>query len=430
MRGSRVAASERANAERATNRRLGPRPLPLHLWLAATTWLGSAAALPLLRRASRGSNRPGAKPDASPFAPLLPSLASADPDALASAVDREVRRRLDEFARGIAAYRAHPFVRASDSAPVVWREGTTRVLDYAPGATGLPLLLAPSLINRACILDLLPRRSFVRFLAASGFRPFLVDWDAPGDAERGFGLADYVLGRLSRALDATTALAGRKPALVGYCMGGLLTLPLALARPDAVAGLLLLATPWDFHAERADLARTVAAALRPWEPALAQAGELPTDALQAMFASLDPVMVVRQFRAFAALDPDSPRAEEFVALEDWLNDGVPLAGPVAGECVVGWYGENRPGNGNWTLGDLAVEPRALACPTLVVVPEQDRIVPPASALALARAIPGATTLQPALGHIGMVASARAPRTLWPALGAWLGRLAESGRGRL
>jgi poly(3-hydroxyalkanoate) synthetase len=53
------------------------------------------------------------------------------------------------------------------------------------------------------------------------------------------------------------------------------------------------------------------------------------------------------------------------------------------------------------------------------VPARDRIVPPHSALPLARAIPGARALTPSLGHIGMLASSRAPATLWPDLIAWI-----------
>src|SRR6185503_16584131 len=101
-------------------------------------------------------------------------------------------------------------------------------------------------------------------------------------------------------------------------------------------------------------------------------------------------------------DPASQRARDFVALEDWLNDGVPLAGPVAAECLEGWYGENRPGRGAWTLDGVRVDPAALAVPALAVIPEQDRIVPPASATALSRALPRVDTLTPSLGHIGMM----------------------------
>ena len=37
----------------------------------------------------------------------------------------------------------------------------------------------------------------MRFLGAQGFQPFLIDWQAPGDAERRFDLGDYVLGRMT-----------------------------------------------------------------------------------------------------------------------------------------------------------------------------------------------------------------------------------------
>ncbi|MBI3451670.1 MAG: alpha/beta fold hydrolase, partial [Rhodospirillales bacterium] len=281
-------------------------------------------------------------------------------------------------------------------------------------------------INRAYILDLTPARSLLRHRAEAGFRPFLVDWDRPGPTERSFGFDDYILGRLGRALDRVRVLAGGRPAVVGYCMGGLLALALAAARTAEVSGLALLATPWDFHADRPGVARAMGYAVAPWLPLVEMLGEMPLDLLQSLFFGLDPFLGARKFRAFAALDPASPRAEEFVALEDWLNDGVPLAAAVARESIFGWYGENTPGRGEWRVGGRAVRPEMLAMPSLVVVPEQDRIVPPASAAALARAIPGAETLAPPLGHIGMMVGGRATETLWRPLAAWLARLQPEG----
>ncbi len=43
-------------------------------------------------------------------------------------------------------------------------------------------------------------------------------------------------------------------------------------------------------------------------------------------------------------------------LEDWLNDGAPLAGPTARECLVGWYGDNLPGTGKWVVGGKRIVP--------------------------------------------------------------------------
>src|SRR3546814_7777006 len=61
----------------------------------------------------------------------------------------------------------------------------------------------------------------------------------------------------------------------------------------------------------------------------------------------------------------------------------------------------------------------ITLPTLCVIPAQDRIVPPASATALADAIPGAERLTPAAGHIGMVVGARAEKAVWQPLLAWI-----------
>jgi polyhydroxyalkanoate synthase len=157
-------------------------------------------------------------------------------------------------------------------------------------------------------------------------------------------------------------------ALVGYCMGGLLALPPALTHPDKVSGLVCLAAPWDFHAERPHQARLIGAALPALEPMLRQAGELPVDAIQALFAGLDPLLVVRKFVKFAGLDPASPSAAQFVALEDWLNDGVPLAAEVTRECLGGWYGGNTPVKGEWRFAGQPVNPREIKVPTLIVVP--------------------------------------------------------------
>jgi len=399
--------------------RLGPRPILTHLALATGSWIGSAAALPLLKNGSL-SWRPEL---AAAAASLRRDLEGVDPEAFAAAVQAEGQRRVERFIAGVEAYRRHPYRRSLSDPPVAWRDGTTRLLDYAATAAerpaGLPLLVVPSLINRAYVLDLTARASLMRWLAARGFRPFLVDWDAPGAAERGFDLTAYIAGRLEGALDAVLAATGRRPAAIGYCMGGMLALALALRRPSDICGLACLATPWDFHAERADQARLLGAALLFLEPMLALFGELPVDMIQLLFASVDPYQALRKFGAFAALDPASDQAASFVALEDWLNDGVPLAAPVARECLGAWYGGNAPAQGRWRVDGCPVLPGAYQGPALIVLPARDRIVPPASAAALAAAMPRAARLDPQAGHIGMVVGGGGEAKLYRPLAAWL-----------
>jgi polyhydroxyalkanoate synthase len=204
-------------------------------------------------------------------------------------------------------------------------------------------------------------------------------------------------------------------------MGGLLALALARRRRSLVSALALLATPWDFHAERAGQARLLGLLADGFGAAFAALGEVPVDMLQTLFAALDPLLVLRKFVRFAALPPGSVAARDFVAVEDWLNDGVPLALPVARECLAGWYGANSPGRGRWRVAGKPVLPARVAAPCLVVVPAQDRIVPPRSAAALAGLLPTAERLEPPLGHIGMMVAREAPAAVWRPLAQWLQR---------
>jgi len=396
--------------------RQGPRPLPMHLGLAVSTWMSSRTALPLWKSGSLDW-----KPDLrAPAENLRQQLNGAANNGFDAALDAEIRRRLDAFLAGIERYRRHAYRRDLADPPVLWREGTTRLLDYGYGNKGgVPVFVVPSLVNRYYVLDLSARCSLIRHMAGAGLRPLVVDWDRPGETERDFTLTDYIAGRLEAAFDAAATATGGPLAIMGYCMGGNLALALALRRQDTVSRLALLATPWDFHADNPAEAQALAAGMTPFFPLVDGLGEMPVDLLQVLFSALDPYLAVKKFLTFGRLDPGSAKAAHFVALEDWLNDGVPLAAAVAHECLTGWYGNNGPAAGGWQIAGAPVRPQDLDRPALAIIPAQDRIVPPASATALADAIPGCERMTPALGHIGMVVGGSAPKVVWAPLVDWL-----------
>ncbi len=405
--------------------------------LALALWGNSAAAWPSLKAASqnlnRGSNGAGPTPPgplaSAPLADALqalaPALQSADEAALVEALTLEGHRRLNRFLDGVLTYRRHPAARATADRRLIWREGTTVLRDYRrdhdPAAPRL--LVVPSLINRYYILDLEPEGSFLADLAGRGYSPFVVDWDAPGPEEQAFDLTRYIAGRLERALDAVKREPGGPIIVIGYCMGGNLALAMALRRQQDTAALACLATPWDFHADGETQARLIGAIGRHMDPMFQALGEMPVDVLQSFFASLDPLSILAKFRRFA--DMRGEQARKFVALEDWLNDGVGLAAPVARECLTQWYGENTTALGRWLIAGEPVRPERLDLPALAMVPSADRIVPPKSALSLAQRLPRCETLTPAAGHIGMMAGGSARAKVWDPLDAWLRRIAAS-----
>jgi polyhydroxyalkanoate synthase subunit PhaC len=396
------------------DRRLAPRPLPAHLASAIGFWLSSRAALPALRSGWRPSSATGRR-----LCALAAELDGLEAEAVTAALDREIARRAAVYLAGLEAYRRHPYRRSARRRRVLWRQGTTRLLDYGTGEPAPGVVVVPSLINRHYVLDLLPERSFLDHFAARGLRPLVVDWGAPGPLERGFDLSHYIAGRLDAAFAAAARVAGAPLAVLGYCMGGLLALALALRRHSQIACLALLATPWDFHAAEAGPVRFSGFAAEALSLLADSADSVPVEAIQTLFFVLDPFLAERKFIRFAELDPAGEEARSFVALEDWINDGVPLASGVARDCALSWYGDNEPARGLWRVDGVPVLPRRLRRPVLVVLPDRDRIVPPRSAAALAAELEDATMLRPALGHVGMMVATRAPALLWTPVAEWL-----------
>ena len=326
--------------------------------------------------------------------------------------------RARTFMNGVTLYKNHPAQRGAEKAPVIWRSGSTCLRDYAPQAVNAtPVLVVPSLINRFTILDLEPSHSFLRFLAASGLRPLVVDWDAPCAEEKNFTLGDYVTKRLIPALQIASA--SQKAHVLGYCMGGNLALGLAALMPENLRSLTLLATPWDFHAGYDAMGQDGAALDKKLHIWLAGNDVLPVEVVQGVFTSFQPLHAFRKFSSFAAQDQSSAEAMRFVLTEDWLNDGVPLTIPAAKECFGDWSARNVTAKNQWCVGGKIIDPKSVELPSYVVVPGNDRIVPPQSSMPLAHALPHAVRHEPMMGHIGIMASPKAAQQVWKPLAGWL-----------
>jgi polyhydroxyalkanoate synthase len=292
--------------------------------------------------------------------------------------------------------------------PVVAAAYGAALRDY--GGAGPPVLFVPSLINPPNVLDM-GERSLLRWLAGRGRRVLLLDWGWPGPGRREMSVA----GHVERILLPLMNKVGEPVDLVGYCLGG--TMALAGAQLGPARSVAALAAPWHFSGfpaeSRADLGRL-------WSEAQATVralGLLPMEVLQCAFWSLDPARTVAKFEAFAALE--GAEAGTFVMLEDWANDGPPVAEASARELFETLFAGDATGAGQWRVGGEIIDPASLACPFLNIVSTTDRIVPHGTAS------PAGERLDLALGHVGMVVGSRAREALWEPLAAWLSRTAAS-----
>ena len=305
---------------------------------------------------------------------------------------------------GLAAYQDAPRPPRPRPAPARHQVGSACLRDY--GGDGPPVVIVPSLINPPLILDLAPDRSLLSWLATQGLHPYLLDWGCPTPLERDLD----VTGHIEQILLPLLAKLDRPPLLVGYCLGG--TMALAAACVASVAGLATIAAPWRF-AGYGDALAQMQALWRDAQPMCEQLGLVPMEVLQSGFWQLDPARTVAKYEAFAAMPPESPQAQAFIALEDWANAGAPLTYAAGRQLFEVFLPDDLPGTGCWTIAGRTTGPDRLTCPAIEFVSLSDRIVPAATAAGLAE------RLDTGAGHVGMVVGSRARDQLWRPLSDWL-----------
>jgi polyhydroxyalkanoate synthase len=320
-------------------------------------------------------------------------------------------RFIQDVLAGVRAYQ----IATRQPRPAAMREvlriGRVGITEFA--STGRPVLFVPSLINPPYVLDLAENNSLLRWLAAQGLRPLLLDWGDPRDGGGDLSVAGHVENFLLPAIDAL----GDGLLVAGYCIGGTMALAAAARRP--VAGLVLIASPWDFDGYPADTRDALGQIWNTGRPSAELLNLFPMEMLQSAFWRLDPQRTLTKFAAFGRMEPGSPEALAFVSLEDWANEGPPLAVPAARELFEDMFAGNLTGKGAWRVEGRAVDPARLDCPVLNIISTSDRIVPAASAAQIGE------RLVLAQGHVGMVIGGRARTVLWEPLHRWLSQVRQN-----
>ncbi len=396
--------------------------IPLHLTLSMLNWQSSMSALSVARHVWP-SSKARAKATANAKKPKISDLLqlAAEDAVFADAVAQQAHQQLIRQVETLERFYTSHYERDVQEPPCVWHSGNARLLDYttSPRPKNKAVLLVPSLINRYHILDLTEERSFARFLARNGYAVYLLDWGEPGARERQFDCADYVSKHLKQAATWIHAQCDRELSVIGHCMGGVLATGLASHAPELVDELVLLATPWDFHeGVMLPSARDeqTEQGLRQY---LDQFDSFPGDHLLAWFYLRDPWVFHDKLEEFDGMDEDSDAHQQFLALEYWVGDAVPVARRVARECFIDWGIHNSLQLDDWRIGRQRVSPEEIDVPCLVVAPKHDRIVPLPAAMALAERIPECSVIQPESGHVGMLVGSGRQKNLLTPLLEWL-----------
>jgi polyhydroxyalkanoate synthase len=354
------------------------------------------------------------------------SAAPAPDPGMAARIQAEVDRNIQRYVKGLEFLSAPAVEVGTTPKDLVFNRGTLNFWHYRPMVEEIyrvPVLLVMATTNKGYIFDLAPGQSFVEFLLKAGYDVYLMDYNPPRPEEKSLRLEDYVLDFLPDCVDRMCRRSGVAEAtVIGYCMGGVLSLIYAAAHPKGpLKNLVVFTTPvkWSKMGQ-----------FYKWS----DKRYFDVDRLVATYGNLPPEMILASFEM---LRPGSKPAtqvglwdniwnDEFVKsyrmFDKWSNEMLPLAGEYFRQITKELMWEDKLFKGTLKVGGRTVKLSNVTVPIMSALAEHDHIVPYECAGPLLELV-GSKDKQEIIlkgGHVSVVAGPNAVKRLWPKVDEWLG----------
>ena len=259
-----------------------------------------------------------------------------------------------------------------------------QLIQYAPSTDEVlatPLVIFPPWINRYYILDLNPKKSFIKWAVDQGLTVFVVSWKSADETMADTTMDDYVLAQLD-AIDAVRETLGVESAhAIGYCVAGtMLAATLALIETRGEAGKVASATFFtaqvDFS-EAGDLKLFVGdEQLELIRQISADKGYLDGRYMAATFNLLRGRDLIWNYvTSNYLMGEDYPQFD----LLHWNSDTTNLPAGWHQAYLKQLYRENRLVQpGAMTIDGTPIDLRVVKTPTYVQAGREDHIAPPQS----------------------------------------------------
>ncbi|WP_257628498.1 class III poly(R)-hydroxyalkanoic acid synthase subunit PhaC [Haloplanus salinarum] len=310
---------------------------------------------------------------------------------------------------------------------VVYRENKLELHHYEPLVPeeerhDVPLLFVYALINRPYILDLQPDRSVIRRMLEAGFDVYMIDWGEPSELDTSLSLHDYVNRYIDNCVDEVRERSGQDSInVLGYCMGGTMSVMYAALHPEKVRNLGLMAAGLCFDGTGGILEMWGDEDFFSPGAIVDTFGNVPAEFLDVGFALMDPVhnYVTKYGNLYDNID-DEDFVKNFARMERWLNDPIDVAGTAYREFLEDIYQGNELYRNELELNGERVDLGDITMPVLQVVGEYDHLIPPEASKPFNEKVASDDTeiMEFSTGHIGLSVSSSTHEHLWPNVADW------------
>ena len=307
---------------------------------------------------------------------------------------------------------------------VAYTEDKVRLLHYKPrtsNQTKIPLIIAYALINRYHILDIHPKKSWVRNLLDQGIDVYMVDWGTPTNMDKYLDLDDYVNIYLDNCIDFVREEADvENVSLQGYCTGGTIATAYCALHPEKVKNFVATAPVidgWKDTTVISNLARNIDV-----DKMVDTIGNMPPEFMYYCFSILKPFeQGIEKYVNFFRNIENKNFVDNFLRIEKWLADTPPIPGALFKQWIKDIYQDNLLIQDKMYVGGKHISLKNLKMPIFTQVAVGDHLVSPECSMPLHYAVASddKTLRVYPTGHVGMIASSFSQKKVVPELGQWL-----------
>ncbi len=299
---------------------------------------------------------------------------------------------------------------------------------------GSPVLLVPPLAAPALCFDLRRGCSLAEHLLAAGHPTYLLDYGAIAFGDRRLGIEHWVDEVIPRAVEAVQAdHAGRPVQLVGWCLGGIMSLLVAAGGEASVRSVAMVASPFDF---------TQVPMVAPLRPLVNLTGGLLGTAIYRGMGGAPAPLVKRAYQV-ASLDKyltkplaialnldDRDFLAQIEAVDRFTDNMLAYPGRTFGQLYHRFFRANDLAEGRLDLDGRVIELGDVRTPVMSVAGTGDGIAPLPAVHHVADLLPNAPSVRleraPG-GHLGVLTGRGARRTTWGFLDEFLREHGEERR---